>query len=100
MFVDFDVNVERDLSKNRRVTLDNGQVWFIRQKADCPYGFWTVHAEKGKIPKELGSQKFTGPSLAERAIKEYLNKWTFKKVEKVEKGFGVVTDIEGNSINA
>jgi hypothetical protein len=83
---------ERDLSKNRVITFDNGTKATIRCKD--PYGFWTIHFDHGSVPDKLSGQ-YTTYVKAEDALKSYLledNHVYARKIEKVEKGFGIVTD--------
>lgn len=91
--LEFDnLDKERDLSKNRVVTMDNGSKAFIRSKD--PFGFWTIHFEKGPVPAVLSGQ-YTAYTYAEAALKNYLELQDKRKIETIEKGYGVVTDGNG-----
>jgi beta-galactosidase beta subunit len=70
-----------ETSENRRtVTLSNGnKVHFDRSD---PYGFWTVHYDKGPMPPQLADQSFTSFHKAYDAIKNYLD--NKKKIENTE----------------
>ena len=64
-----DFDFEEQLVNKRAVTLKNGNtINFVRSD---PYGFWTVHYEKGQMPDHLTGQ-FTSYDRAETAVKAYL----------------------------
>lgn len=87
-----DMDKEKDLAKNRPVTLDDGSVVYIRQKD--PYGYWSIHYKKGRPPQVI-SGSYTSFELAFNALKSYLSLAALpKKVAKVEKGFGIQTTDE------
>ena len=63
------VSVEKDLSNVRVIELNNGNK--INIKRNDPYGFWTVHYEKGQIPKALMGN-FTSYELARKQVMSHL----------------------------
>ena len=60
----------KDLAKERRLILENGNV--ITFKCKDPYGFWTVHYDKGGMPKNLQGQ-YTAFEYAYADVKKYLS---------------------------
>jgi hypothetical protein len=85
-----DIDKQRDLAKNRPVTLEDGTKLFVRQKESNPWGLWTIHPEKGKAPKMLDGQ-FTTFNDAYKAIIAWSNTKFNKKPVEVDRGFGVKT---------
>lgn len=95
--IDFDnIDSERDLARNRVVILDNGSKMFIRQ-ADDGYGFWTIHAEKGKVAEML-SGSYTSFDSALLALKNYLSKKADRAISEVHQGFGIKLNGQGQLI--
>lgn len=86
MHVDiYDVDRERDLSKNRVVKLEDGTKVIIRMTD--PYGYWSIHYEKGRIPEDLKGS-FTDFNMAVQKVKTYFQS-KGKAVDTVSKGFGI-----------
>lgn len=88
---DFNLSLDkmRDLSKNRVVTFDNGTKATIRCKD--PYGFWTIHYEKGEPPAHLRGS-YTTFDEAFKALRNYIEIETKKKIVEVDKGFIKLTE--------
>lgn len=38
-----------------------------------PYGFWTIHPDKGRVPAEL-TDHYTSAQLAGKAVQSYLSR--------------------------
>lgn len=60
----------KDLSKERQLILESGNV--ITFKCKDPYGFWTVHYDKGGMPKNLQGM-YTTFEYAYADVKKYLD---------------------------
>lgn len=60
----------KDLAKERQLILESGSV--ITFKCKDPYGFWTVHYDKGAMPKNLRGQ-YTTFEYAYADVQKYLN---------------------------
>ena len=66
---DFEVLDHQD--SMRTVELKTGNK--LNLKRSDPYGFWTIHYEKGQVPVELQGQ-FTSDDEAMKAVNVYLSK--------------------------
>lgn len=69
---------DNDLAKERQFTLKNG--FNVTIKANDPYGFWTIHFEKGRPPKDI-SGTYTDYSRAKEALDNYLVNGSYFKKE-------------------
>lgn len=76
---DFEHVGDNDLDRSREFVLENG--FKVTLKASDPYGFWTVHFEKGGPPKSLGGN-YTSFEKAKAALEVYLKESSYheKKV--------------------
>lgn len=54
----------------RTIQLDNGST--VNIKRTDPYGFWSIHYEKGQVPQNL-SGSYTSDTAAIEALKSYLS---------------------------
>lgn len=88
-----DIDRERDLYRNRVVTLEGGQKLFIRQ--DDQYNFWSIHNEKGKVAEAL-TGRFTNFETALRTVQQYAENILKKPVVEVIRGFNIRTDGHNN----
>src|SRR5438552_3299397 len=84
----------RDLSANRKLTLEDGSLLFIRRKD--PFGFWVINYEKGVIPKEMQGS-YTSFDVALKAVMNWANTRFNKKPVEIDKGF-VVTKGDNKTV--
>ena len=73
-----DYDTTKDLPNIRKVTLSNGSS--LTLKREDPYGFWSVHYEKGQVPERLKGL-YTSPHEAMKDITNYLEA-TGKKLKE------------------
>lgn len=64
------VDPTRDLPKDRQITLKNNIIHIIK---GGPFGFYTIHYDKGQIPESL-SGEFIGIDDAKKVVRAYLEK--------------------------
>lgn len=74
---------DNDLSRERVFTLESG--FKVTIKATDPYGFWTIHFEKGQPPKYLRGN-YTSFDKAKNHLDYYLRSSSYipKKVKEVQ----------------
>ena len=66
---------------DHRVTIIELQHNHIRIKCNDPYGFWTIHYDKGQVPEGLRGQ-YTSHVNAMNALKPYLVKKLGEEAKK------------------
>ena len=66
---DFEVETPKDLGRIRTLALEGGNS--VTFKCSDPYGFWTIHLEKGQVPHSLTGQ-YTTYEYAEKEMRAYL----------------------------
>lgn len=88
---DYNLNLDkqRDLSRNRVITLDNGSKVIIRCKD--PYGHWYITYDRSQPPAHLQGS-YTTFDEAFKALENYIRVETSKKVVEVDKGFVKLTE--------
>ena len=73
---------DNDLANKRVMTLDNGAKLIFERKD--PYGFWSIHYEKGQVPEDLQGH-YTTFDLAQKDVARYLARKDKEVVEIQDK---------------
>lgn len=71
----FETVGDQDLSRERVLILTDGTK--VTFKASDPYGFWTIHYERGEVPRHLRGN-YTDFAHAKEAYEAYMRAYNHK----------------------
>jgi hypothetical protein len=70
VFADEHFDPKRDLPKERKIEVENGSPFLVRQ--EDPFGFWYVRREHGQVPEKLQGA-YTTFGFANDAVQLHVN---------------------------
>lgn len=76
-----DFEVQDHLDSLRTINLTNGNK--INLKRNDPYGFWSVHYERGQVPAQLQGL-YTESEIALQAVKAYIEQNGLEEAEATQ----------------